>query len=110
MADPGAQPPANGSPRDRKPGSDLPGGLPTAGTGRQDDRTANSTSGRPWTLAGLLLAGLGLVMFPLGGLVGVACGSIGYSRGDRRLGAVAVVASIISFFASFYVAYLVLEG
>jgi hypothetical protein len=49
-------------------------------------------------------------MFPLGGLVGVACGSIGYSRGDRRLGAVAVVASIISFFGSFYVAYLVLEG
>jgi uncharacterized membrane protein required for colicin V production len=48
-------------------------------------------------------------MFPLGGLVGVVCGSIGYSRGDRRLGAVAVIASVISFFASFYVAYLILE-
>jgi hypothetical protein len=110
VADPGAQPPANGSPHDRTPDSDLPSGPPAAGTERQDDRTANSTSGRPWTLAGLLLAGLGLVMFPIGGLVGVACGSIGYSRGDRHLGAVAIVASIISFFASFYVAYLVLEG
>jgi hypothetical protein len=71
---------------------------------------ASSPSGRPWTLTGLILAVLGLAMFPLGGLVGVVCGSIGYSRGDRRLGAVAAAASVISFFASFYVAYLVLEG
>jgi hypothetical protein len=110
MADHNAQPPANGSPLDGKHDSDLPGGPSTAGAGREDDRTASSASGRPWTVAGLLLAGFGLVMFPLGGLVGVVCGSIGYSRGDRRLGAVTVVASIISFFASFYVAYLVLEG
>jgi hypothetical protein len=109
MADHDAQPPANGSPRDGKPDGDLSGSPSTPGTGREDDRTASSASGRPWTLAALLLAGLGLVMFPLGGLVGVACGSIGYSRSDRRLGAVAVIASIISFFASFYVAYLVLD-
>jgi hypothetical protein len=105
VADSGAQPAANDSPRDGKPGSHLP-----AGSGQQHDRTPGRPSGRPWTLAGLLLAGLGLVMFPLGGLVGVVCGSIGYSRGDRRLGAVTVIASVISFFASFYVAYLILEG
>jgi hypothetical protein len=110
MADLGAQSPANGSPRDGKPDSDLPGGPPRGGTGREDDRTASSASGRSWTLAGLLLAGLGLVMFPVGGLAGVVCGSIAYSRGERRLGAVTIVASIISFFASFYIAYLVLEG
>jgi hypothetical protein len=110
VADSGPQPAANGSPRDEKPGSDLPGGLPAAGSGQQHDRTSSNPAGRPWTLAGLLLAALGLVMFPLGGLVGVVCGSIGYSRGDRRLGAVVVIASVISFFASFYVAYLVLGG
>jgi hypothetical protein len=78
--------------------------------GQQHDRTADSPSGRSWTVAGLLLAFLGLAMFPLGGLVGVVCGWIGFSRGDRRLGALTIVASIISFFASFYVAYLVLDG
>jgi hypothetical protein len=82
------------------------GGLPSGGPRSK----ASSPSGRPWTLAGLMLAVLGLAMFPLGGLVGVVCGSIGYSRGDRRLGVVAVIASAISFCASFYVAYLVLEG
>jgi hypothetical protein len=110
MADHNPQPPANRSPREGRPDGDLPGGPATAAAGRQDDRTTSRASGRAWTLAGLLLAGLGLVMFPLGGLVGVVCGSIGYSRGDRRLGTVTVVASIISFFASFYVAYLVLEA
>jgi hypothetical protein len=110
VAGPEAQPPANGSPRERRPDGGLPVGPPTAGTGRQNDRTSGRTGGRPWTLAGLLLAGLGLAMFPLGGLVGVVCGSIGYSQGDRRLGAITVIASVISFFASFYVAYLVLGG
>jgi hypothetical protein len=51
-----------------------------------------------------VLAGLGLAMFPLGGLVGVVCGAIGRSKGDRTLGVVAIVASIVSFFASFVVA------
>jgi hypothetical protein len=81
-----------------------------AAGGQQHGRTAGRPSGRPWSLAGLLLAFLGLAMFPIGGLVGVVCGSIGYSREDRRLGAVTIIASIISFFASFYVAYLILEG
>jgi hypothetical protein len=61
-------------------------------------------SGRSWTLAGLLLAGLGLAMFPPGGLVGIACGAIGRAKGDRDLGLVAIVASVVSFFASFLVA------
>jgi hypothetical protein len=60
--------------------------------------------GRPWTIAALLLAGLGLAMFPLGGLVGIVCGAIGRNKGDRDLGLVAIVASVVSFFASFLVA------
>ena len=66
-------------------------------------------AGRPWSVAGLLLAGLGLAMFPLGGLVGIVCGGIARSKGDRSLGLVTIVASIISFFASFWVAALVLS-
>jgi hypothetical protein len=60
--------------------------------------------GRPWTVAALVLAGLGLAMFPPGGLIGVVCGAIGRSKGDEILGLVAIVASIVSFFASFLVA------
>jgi cation transporter-like permease len=65
--------------------------------------------GRPWAVAGLVLAGLGLAMFPLGGLVGVVCGGIARSKGDGTLGLLAIVAGVISFFASFWVAYLVLS-
>ena len=68
----------------------------------------NRAAGRPWSVAGLVLAGLGLVMFPLGGLVGVVCGGIARSKGDESLGTVAIVAGVISFFASFGVAFLVL--
>jgi cation transporter-like permease len=64
--------------------------------------------GRPWSIAGLVLAGLGLVMFPIGGLVAVVCGGIARSKGDGTLGMVAIVAGVISFFASFWVAFLVL--
>ena len=64
--------------------------------------------GRPWSVAGLVLAGLGLIMFPLGGLVGIVCGGIARSKGDTSLGLVAIVAGVISFFASFGVAALVL--
>ena len=64
--------------------------------------------GRPWSVAGLVLAFLGLAMFPLGGLVGIVCGGIARSKGDESLGLVAIVASVISFFASFGVAALVL--
>ena len=65
--------------------------------------------GRPWSVAGLVLAGLGLVMFPIGGLVGVVCGGIARSKGDATLGLLAIVLSAISFFASFAVAYLILR-
>ena len=64
--------------------------------------------GRPWAVAGLVLAGLGLAMFPIGGLVGIVCGGIARSKGDGSLGTVAIVAGVLSFFASFWVAFLVL--
>ena len=64
--------------------------------------------GRPWSIAGLVLAGLGLAMFPIGGLVGIVCGGIARSKGDGSLGMAAIVAGVISFFASFWVAFLVL--
>ena len=64
--------------------------------------------GRSWSVAGLVLAGLGLIMFPIGGLVGIVCGGIARSKGDQSLGLVAIVAGVISFFASFGVAFLVL--
>jgi hypothetical protein len=67
-----------------------------------------TSEGRPWSIAGLVLAGLGLAMFPIGGLVGIVCGGIARSKGDGSLGTVAIVASVISFFASFGVAFLVL--
>ncbi len=63
-----------------------------------------TSSGRSWSVAALILAGLGLVMFPIGGLVGVVCGAIARNKGDRRLGAIAIVVSVVSFFASFLVA------
>jgi cation transporter-like permease len=66
-------------------------------------------AGRPWAVAGLVLAGLGLAMFPIGGLVAVVCGGIARSKGDGTLGLYAIVAGVISFFASFWVAYLVLS-
>jgi hypothetical protein len=64
--------------------------------------------GRSWSVAGLVLAGLGLIMFPIGGLVGIVCGGIARSKGDESLGLVTIVAGVISFFASFVVAGLVL--
>ena len=69
----------------------------------------STSPGRPWAVAGLVLAGLGLIMLPIGGLVGVVCGGIARSKGDTTLGLVAIVASVISFFASFWVAALVLS-
>ena len=64
--------------------------------------------GRSWSVAGLVLAGLGLAMFPIGGLVGIVCGGIARSKGDQSLGMAAIVAGVVSFFASFWVAALVL--
>jgi hypothetical protein len=71
-------------------------------------RTGQAPAGRSWSIAGLVLAGLGLAMFPVGGLVGIVCGSIGRNKGDRQLGLVAMVASVISFFVSWVVAAQVL--
>jgi cation transporter-like permease len=71
--------------------------------------TPTTSDGRPWAVAGLVLAGLGLVMFPIGGLVAVVCGGIARSKGEGTLGLCAIVAGVISFFASFWVAYLVLS-
>jgi hypothetical protein len=65
--------------------------------------------GRGYTTTAFILALLGLAMFPLGGLVGLVCGYIGYSRGDRPLGLWAMVVSAISFVASFFVAAWVLD-
>jgi hypothetical protein len=71
--------------------------------------TPTTPEGRPWAVSGLVLAGLGLVMFPIGGLVAVVCGGIARSKGDGTLGLYTIVAGVISFFASFWVAYLVLS-
>jgi hypothetical protein len=68
----------------------------------------STSPGRPWAVAGLVLAGLGLIMFPIGGLVAVVCGGIARSKGDQSLGLTAIVAGVISFFASFGVAALIL--
>ena len=68
----------------------------------------STSPGRPWAVAGLVLAGLGLIMFPIGGLVGVVCGGLARSKGDQSLGLAAIVAGVVSFFASFGVAALVL--
>jgi hypothetical protein len=76
---------------------------------RVEQPLGQARAGRPWSIAGLVLAGLGLVMFPVGGLVGVVCGAIGRNKGDRQLGLVAIVASVISFFVSWVVAAIVLR-
>jgi hypothetical protein len=83
-------------------GNELEGDLVTE---REVARDAGGPSpGRSWAIAGLVLAGLGLAMFPLGGLVGVVCGGIARSKGDHTLGLVTIVVSVLSFFASFLVA------
>ena len=69
----------------------------------------DTVPGRSWSVAGLVLAGLGLAMFPIGGLVGIVCGGIARSKGDQTLGMAAIVAGVVSFFASFGVAALVLS-
>lgn len=69
----------------------------------------DTVPGRSWSVAGLVLAGLGLAMFPVGGLVGIVCGGIARSKGDQSLGMAAIVAGVVSFFASFGVAALVLS-
>lgn len=50
--------------------------------------------GRPWTIAGFVLAAFGLLLSPLlGGLTGAIAGYVGY-RKDDRLGLWAMWASV----------------
>jgi hypothetical protein len=64
--------------------------------------------GRGFTIVAFILAGLGLAMFPLGGLVGGILAVQGRSRGDHPLALFALAASVVSFIASFFVAAWVL--
>jgi hypothetical protein len=86
----------------RWPGASWKGDLVTEREVARE--TGDASPGRRWAITGLLLAGLGLAMFPLGGLVGVVCGGIARSKGDHTLGLVTIVVSVLSFFASFLVA------
>jgi hypothetical protein len=86
----------------RWPGASWKGDLVTEREVARE--TGDASPGRRWAITGLLLAGLGLAMFPLGGLVGVVCGGIAHSKGDHTLGVVTIVVSVLSFFASFLVA------
>jgi hypothetical protein len=90
----------------RWPGASWKGDLVTEREVARE--TGDASPGRRWAITGLLLAGLGLAMFPLGGLVGVVCGGIARSKGDHTLGLVTIVVSVLSFFASFLVAAWVL--
>jgi hypothetical protein len=78
------------------------------GTAGEAPAVGQPPEGRSWSVAGLVLAGLGLAMFPIGGLVSIVCGGIARSKGDRSLGTTTIVFGVISFFASFLVAALVL--
>ena len=89
-----------GQPRDAQPGVSAPLGGGDAARGPQ--------SGRPFTIAAFILALLSLAMMPPAGLVGVVCGAIGWSRGDRTWGVWAIVASVIGFIGGFVIAGLVL--
>jgi hypothetical protein len=73
-----------------------------------EQATRRLPPGRAYSIAAFVLALLGLVMFPPGGLTAVVCGALARSRGDRILGVAAIVAGIVSFVASFFVAALVL--
>jgi len=79
-------------------------GLVAEGEGRGPSGSVRQLpEGRSWTVAALVLAGLGLIMFPIGGLVGVVCGAIGRSRGDRRLGTIAIVAATSNLVGGFVI-------
>ena len=76
-----------------------PSGQAVAAVGR--------SPGRPFTIAAFILALLSLAMMPPAGIVGVVCGAIGWSRGDRW-GIAAIVASVIGFIGGFVIAAFVL--
>jgi hypothetical protein len=78
-------------------------------TDRDEDTSRRLPPGRAFSIAALCLALVGVVLFPPGGLTAVVCGALAWSRGDRGLGAVAIVAGVVSFVASFFVAAMVLS-
>lgn len=56
-----------------------------------------SGAGRNWAVAGIVAGALSLVLAPvLLGPVGMLFGAVGYVKGARRLGVIAVVVSILS--------------
>ena len=69
---------------------------------------STAAPGRPFNVAAFILALVSLAMMPPAGIVGVVCGAIGYSRGDRTVGVWAIVASVIGFIGGFVIAGIVL--
>jgi hypothetical protein len=65
-------------------------------------------SGRPFNVAAFILALISLAMMPPAGIVGIVCGAIGYSRGDRKVAVWAIVASVAGFIGGFIIAGIVL--
>jgi hypothetical protein len=84
--------------------TDEPRGTGPRGVGLHDRKS----SARGFTIAAFLLALLGLALFPIAGIAGIVCGWIGWSRGDRPLGLLAMAAGAISFIGSFLIAARVL--
>lgn len=78
-------------------------------TDPDEDVSQRLPPGRALSIAAFCLALVGVVLFPPGGLTAVVCGSLAWSRGDRKLGALAIVAGVVSFVASFIVAAKVLS-
>jgi hypothetical protein len=81
---------------------------PTKVPGRGSTSHLGVPPARGFTIAAFLLALLGLALFPIAGIAAIVCGWIGYSRGDRPIGLLAMAAGVISFFGSFVIAGLVL--
>jgi hypothetical protein len=69
---------------------------------------STTSSGRPFNVAAFILALISLAMMPPAGIVGIVCGAIGYSRGDRKVATWAILASVIGFIGGFIIAGLVL--
>jgi hypothetical protein len=65
--------------------------------------------GRALSITAFFLALVGLALFPPGGLTAIICGALARSKGDRRLGELAITAGAVSFVASFFIAARVLD-
>jgi hypothetical protein len=91
-------------------GEATPLTTPNTGTdGSGHTTAARRPEGRPFTVAAFILALLSWAMMPPAGIVGVVCGAIGWSRGDRSWGITSIIASVIGFIGGFVVAGLVLS-